>query len=217
MPKERILICCASGDDAAVGAGGTIAKYSKEGTIVKTLVFSYGELSQLHLKPEIVRAMHIKEAKEADRLLHGKGVEFLGLTEGKFVKEAVQPDMRRRIKAILDREQPTKIFTHSADDPQPGHRAVHKIICSMVKAIKLPCELYSFDVWSPVGFKHRDRPRLVVDISKTFDLKLAAIAAHKSQERIVIGPLLKANVSVKDFLNGFTYGVRYAEVFLKLD
>ena len=217
MPKERILVCCASSDDAAVGAGGTIAKYAKQGHRVRTLVFSYGELSQPHLRPELVRATHLKEAKKADSILRGGGVEFLGLTEGRFIKEAIAPSMRTRLKLILEREKPTKIFTHAADDPQPGHRAVHKIICSMVKALGMKTELYSFDVWNFITFKHRNRPRLVVDISKTFPEKLEAMGAHVSQQRIFIGPLLKFNISIKDFVNGFNHNCRFAEVFLKLD
>jgi len=214
--SQRILVCCALKDDAAVGAGGTIAKYAKEGKEVRVIVFSYGELGQGYLKPELVRKFHIKEAKEANEILGGQGVLFLGLREGKFVQEAVQPPMRKRLKNLLEEYRPHKIFLHAADDPQPGHRAVHKIMRSLVKAMNLNCEMYSFDVWSPVSFKHRNEPKLVVDISKVFDKKLAALNAHKSQHRLVVGPLLRLKTIIKDWFNGLKHGCKYAEVFVKL-
>lgn len=216
MKKERILVCCALPDDAAVGAGGTIAKYSREGKKVRTLIFSYGEMSAPHLQPEVVREMHSEEAEEADKLLGGSGVHILGLTEGQFVKQCIQPKMRKVLKDILEKEKPDKIFIHAEDDPQPGHRAVHKIVCSMVKAIGLKTELYSFDVWSPYNFKHRDKPKLIVDISTTFKQKIKAIEAHKSQQRLFVGQLMKVKSYVKDYFNGFNHNTKYAEVFVKL-
>jgi len=139
------------------------------------------------------------------------------LKEGKFVKEAVQPKVRKRLKDLLAEFKPSKIFIHSADDPQPGHRSVHKIICSLVKALELDVELYSFDVWSPISFRHRNRPKLIVDISKTFNQKIDALAVHKSQTRLFVGHLLKFKVVAKDWFNGLKHQYKYAEVFVKLD
>ena len=216
MTKERILVCCALPDDAAVGAGGTIAKYVKEGKFVKTLVFSYGELGQAHLLPELVRDLKRKEAEEADKILGGNGVEFLGLDEGDFVKQAVQPVVRRHLKALLEIEKPNKIFVHSPDDPQPSHRAVHKIITSLVKALKLDAELYSFDVWSPMSFLNRGKPKLIVNTTGTMDQKVRAIDAHVTQRKLFVGHLLDLKVHIKDYYNGSLNGCRYAEVFVRL-
>lgn len=216
MSKERILICCALPDDATVGAGGTIAKYAKEGKIVKTLVFSYGELSQAHLLPELVRKMKSKEAKKADKILGGSGVEFLGLKDGEFLQEAVQPKVRRRLKAILENEKPTKIFVHSPDDPQPSHRAVHKIITSLLNALKMKVKLYSFHVWSPLSVLNRGKPKLIVNTTSTMALKAKAIEVHKSQKRLFLGHLLSLKVHIKDYYNGSNHGYRYAEVFVRL-
>ena len=42
--KEAVLFLCAHNDDQLIGAGGTIAKYAKEGKKIVTIVFSFGEI-----------------------------------------------------------------------------------------------------------------------------------------------------------------------------
>ena len=99
--KQTILVIGAHSDDPAFGAGGTIAKYALEGCKVKSIIFSYGELSHPHLKPEIVAETRAKEAKISDKILGGKGIIFFDVKEGRFPqdirtlkieKEAGKPD-----------------------------------------------------------------------------------------------------------------------------
>ena len=78
MGKDDILVFCAHSDGKILGPGGTLAKYAKEGKKVRSIIFSYGEYSQPHLKKEIIINRRIKEAEEADKAIKGKGVQFLG-------------------------------------------------------------------------------------------------------------------------------------------
>ena len=101
MPKKpTILVIGAHSDDPTFGAGGTIAKYASEGKKIKTIIFSYGELSPPHLKPEIVRERRTKEANQADKILKGKGVMFLGVKDGRFLQDIKAK--KNRIKAEQD-------------------------------------------------------------------------------------------------------------------
>ena len=84
MKKEIIIFFCAHNDDHIIGAGGTLAKYVKEGKEVYTIIFSYGEGSHPHFKRRVAVEMRVKESARATKILGGKPVVYLGLREGHF-------------------------------------------------------------------------------------------------------------------------------------
>lgn len=213
--KENILFICAHNDDQIIGGGGTFAKYAKEGKTVKTVIFSYGEKSHPHLKRNVIVETRINEAKESDRILGGKGLMFLGLNEGRFTKEIASKSIKEKIIDLIKQEKPTKIFTHSVDDPHPDHQAVHKLMAVITNELKLK-NVYTFDVWNPLKFLKRNVPKLVVDITETFNKKIKAYEAHESQINLPGMIPFRFRIHLDAFLNGFTNHCRYAEVFHKL-
>jgi LmbE family N-acetylglucosaminyl deacetylase len=214
MAKETVLVICAHNDDQIVGAGGTMVKYKKEGKKVKTIVFSYGEKSHPHLKRHVVRKERKKEGLKSDKVLGCDGIEFLDVPEGKFLKLKEQMEAREKLKAIIKKEKPSKIFTHNLDDPHPDHRAVLDTVMEVVKFLKYKGDLYSFNVWNPLNIRRRDSPKLVVDVSDTFRTKIKAFFVHQSQKGAIISLLW--NVYFQAILNGMKNNVKYAEVFYKI-
>ena len=215
MTEENILVFCAHSDDEILGPGGTIAKYIKEGKKVHTYIFSYGELSHPHLKPEIIIKQRVDEALKADKIINGEGVIFFGLSEGKFIKETKNKKIDKKIIDLINTKKPVKIFTHNTDDPHGDHRDVNKIILECFDKTKSNADVYAFDVWSPVTLAYRRNPKLVVDISKTFKIKVEAIKVFKSQFIQMILPLMWS-VYAKAIKNGFLNGYKFAEVFYKI-
>ena len=112
MPKRKgtILAICAHNDDQLIGAGGTLAKYSAAGWRVRTLICSFGESSHPHLRGPVVAAIRVKEALDADRILGGAGLEFLGLTEGKFPLQFKEKRIPDKVLRTIRAEKPAKIF-----------------------------------------------------------------------------------------------------------
>lgn len=208
--KEAILIFCAHNDDQTIGAGGTIKNCIKNNKKAYTYIFSYGESSHPHLKPEVVAKMREKESIQAARIL-GDEIHYLGLKEGKFIETFNKDEIKKIIKKI----NPTKVFTHSPDDMHPDHRAVYKIIKKTLKGMNYKGDMYAFDVWNLFSFKTRDYPKLFMDISDTFKDKLKALEKHKSQILAII--LLKWNIYLKAFVNGINNNCKYAELFHKID
>lgn len=214
--SETILVIGAHNDDNVFGVGGTLAKYAKEGKIVKTIIFSYGELSHPHLKREVVREMRLKESINADEIIGAKGVRYLGLNEGKFPSEIKSKKIKQKLVRLIKQEKPIKIFTHDLNDPLPDHRAVNNVMLELIKEEKITCPVYSFGVWNlMIAIRKTNRPKLVVDISKTFHLKIKAIKAHKSQQVTIFNLLW--SVYVKALIHGWNNNFKYAEVFFKLN
>jgi LmbE family N-acetylglucosaminyl deacetylase len=214
MKKEIILILCAHNDDQVFGMGGTIAKYANEGKIVKTVVFSFGEQSHPHLKPEVITKMRVKESLKSDKIIGGKGVTYLGLKEGKFKEQIEKMGVNAKVRKIIEKEKPTKIFTHSINDAHHDHRAVYHFVKELTDEIKYKGDIYLFGVWSPVRIKNRNLPKMVVDVTKTFSRKIEAIKAHQSQQITIVSLLW--NVYAKAIMNGSSHNCKYAEVFYKL-
>ena len=215
MSKEQnILVFCAHSDDQILGPGGTLAKYSKEGKRIYTIILSYGENSLAWLKPEIAIQTRVKEAKNADKIIGGKGIFFLGLKEGKFIEELKEKKLEEKIKDIIKDKKPAKIFTHSSDDPHPDHRAAHKIIINILDKMRYKCDVFSFDIWNPLTARKKNLPRLYVDITDTFSVKTEAIKAFQSQ-KIAIFTLLWS-VYLRAIVHGLHINKRFGERFFKI-
>ncbi len=210
--KQTILAIAAHNDDGVIGAGGTLAKYAKEGKRIRTVIFSFGELHVL-MKKDVVVETRKKEFVAGDKIMGGSGATYLSCRDGKIAEDIRQKDIAKKLAAVIKRDKPAMIFTHSFDDAHPDHRAVHKLVMQMMKEGSIACPVYTFDVWSLVKLRKRNLPKMVVDVSETFQLKLKAFLAHKSQ-KIVWWLLVKA--IAKDWFSGFINGYKYAEVFYRL-
>lgn len=213
MAKETAIVMCAHNDDQIIGVGGTMAKYAKEGKKVITIIFSYGESSHPHLKPEVIRKIRVKESHKSDKILGGSGIKYLGLKEGKFAEEIKNKKIEEVIKRLIEKEKPSKIFTHARDDPHPDHREVFKFVKEIIEKKIITCDVYSFEVWNPVKIK-RNAPKMVVDITKTFKKKIEAFKVHESQKLTIINLLW--SVYWRAITRGFNNNCKYAEVFYKI-
>ncbi|MBN2367987.1 PIG-L family deacetylase [Candidatus Woesearchaeota archaeon] len=213
---ETVLFICAHNDDQIVGAGGTIAKYAKEGKKIVTVIFSFGEFALFHLDEKVSKKTRVKESKRAAKLLGESELYYLGLKEGHFKEGIEEKDINSKIKAIIKRIKPSKVFSHSMDDPHPDHRDVYTFTAGLLEEINYKGDFYSFNVWNLfLNFRRRDLPKLVVDITDTFKIKVEAFRKHKSQQINAILPLMW-NVYVQAVMHGFNNHVRYAEVFYKI-
>lgn len=219
--KPAVLIIGAHSDDPTFGAGGTIAKYALEGKQIKTVIFSYGELSPPHLKPEIVREKRKKEAEQADKTLGGNGVIFFNCKEGRFAQGIKNLKIRAKLKKIIQKEKPEKVFTHGANDAHPDHLAIYNLLKDMLQKKEITCDVYSFDIWSLVRIRKRNVPRLVVDITTTFHKKIKATKIHKSQTSLPATQFLIFPITwmiyFKAIQNGWNHNCKYAEVFDKIE
>lgn len=207
--KKSILVICAHSDDQIIGPGGTLAKYAEEGKDIYTVIFSYGESSHLWYKKKIAAKTRVKEAQEADKIIGGKGIIFLGIPEAKFMEK--KNKIIKTLKKIIKEKKPIKIFTHSINDPHINHREVYNI----VKEACNRCSIYSFDVWNLVNIFKRNEPKMYVDISKTFDKKIKALKCFPSQ-KIQMQIPLTWSVYLRAFLNGLNAKCRFAERFDKV-
>ena len=215
--KEAIVVFCAHPDDQVFGVGGTIARYAREGKKVYSVIFSYGESSHPWLRKKVTAGMRKKECEEADSILGGSGLIFLGLREGRFKEEIRKKGIKSRLKEVMRACSPSKVFVHSIDDRDPvagDHRVVHDVITEVIDEMDYKGELYSFEVWNPINIRERSLPRMYVDVSDTFRVKTRALKCFRSQW--VAMTLLYWSVYARAITNGIRSGYGLAERFYKL-
>ena len=172
MSKQTILVFCSHSDDQILGPGGTLAKYSKEGNFIYTIILSYGEASLAWLKPEIAIQTRVKEAKKADKIIGGKGVYFLGLKEGRFIEEIKEKNLAKQIEKIIKEKKPDKIFTHSSEDPHPDHRAANKILLDILDKIKYKASKDVLSAKRIVNSKHFIHINSVIENEEQIQLSI---------------------------------------------
>lgn len=212
---EKILVIAAHNDDPIFGAGGTLARYAKEGKTFKTILFSYGELSHPHLKPEIIIKTRKRETNKADKILGGAGVEYMDMRDTTMLLQIRKKEVQQKIIEIIQKEKPDKIFTHGANDMHTHHIAVYQLIKRLIKENKINCPVYSFDIWNLLKLRKRLLPKLTVDITDTFNTKIEALRAHKSQANTLLS--LGWLVHLKARMNGWQNNCKYAETFDKIN
>jgi len=201
--RKNVLVFVAHSDDHVIGAGGTLAKYARSGYNIYVYVFSHGEAG----------IPRLKELIDANKLLGLKRTYVFGLADGKCKDEIERYRIVKKISKLIKEKKPCKIFTHSANDSHPDHRAVHDAVVKGLRRSRIKSDLYSFDIWTLFRFRHRDMPKLYVDVSDAFRLKLKALRMFRSQWIVYLMFITKIFLSA--FLNGLHSGTRFAEMFYK--
>ncbi len=209
--NKNILVIAAHSDDHILGAGGTIAKYSNEGKKVHVIILSYGEKSHPWLKVKVTKEMRTKETKYADKVVKCKSA-FFDLKEGSFMQG--YPKIKKQLTKIIKKIKPSKIFTHTNEDPHPDHSSTYKITTEIIKEAKLKPEIYLFSIWNPFSLRKSHLPKMYVNITDTYSKKIDAIKHFQSQKAALI--LVLWGVFTRDLKNGLHIGTKFAEGFYKL-
>jgi N-acetylglucosamine malate deacetylase 1 len=209
-------------DDAELVAGGTLALESGRGRRVALVDLTRGE-SGSRGTPDTRAA----EATEAARILGVSHRESLGLPDGELADTSEQ---RNAVIAALRRLRPHVVILSHAEQRHPDHSAAGRIVyaASFLAGLrnhrpdlgpafrprKLLYALATSETMDGV-------PTFVVDITSTWDKKLAAVLAFQSQFTPGSGESVsmpfdrfRENVELSARRHGQRIGVRYGEGFV---
>jgi LmbE family N-acetylglucosaminyl deacetylase len=234
---ERALVIFAHPDDAELGSAGTVAVWSKAGAEVWTCIVTDasggGPDDAEDVGPEARRA--ISETRKAEQraaceVLGQAGAVFLDYPDGRIEPNL---ELRRDIVRLIRRLRPEIIITHSPDRRWDEffafrHHPDHLAVGTAVTAAVYPAARNAWDFPELLDeglLPHKVREIYIMgapeqnyasDISATFDLKVAALAAHASQ----VGPrMADLEPRLRQWATelGTQYGFAYAEVFHKTE
>ncbi len=224
-PPERVLVVMAHPDDADFTAAGTVALWAGAGAACVYLLCTDGNKGSDDpaMTPERLAPIRRAEQRAALARLGGGEVWCLGHEDG-----VLEPTLalRREIAAAICRfrpdllvcQDPTTYFFGTEYVNHPDHRAAGE--AALAAAFPTARNRLIF----PELFADGQEPWAVgaiylvasqqadtwVDVTATFDQKLAALAEHKSQFSIEqVEPFVRHWGAA----NGQAIGVAYAEAF----
>jgi LmbE family N-acetylglucosaminyl deacetylase len=223
-----VLAVFAHPDDAEISAGGTLARWCSEGREVHLLVLTNGDRGSED--PEQDRAelarTRVAETNDAARLLGLAGATVLGTHDGELLNTLeVQSDIARAVRrvrpSIVLTCDPTawffgnRYFNHSdhrtagavtLDAVFPGAGNPHFFADQLIEGLsvwKVP------EMW--LGWTLE--PNHYQDVTGFVDLKLKALAEHRSQVQGGMLGFFEEWLPSEAEENGRKIGVQHAEAF----
>ena len=231
---ERVLMVAAHPDDVDFGSAGTIATWTDAGIEVTYCIVTDGDAGGFD--PQVPRSaigsIRQDEQRKAAATLGVADVEFLGYPDGRLM---VSFELRRDIARTIRRVRPDRVVIPSPQRDlrslyasHPDHQAAGEAaLCAVYPDARNPfahpellaeegLEAHTVsEVWVT---SFNDRADHYVDITDTFDRKIAALRAHVSQtaHMTTLEERMRAWGSMQAQAAGLAEG-RLAEGYLVLD
>jgi LmbE family N-acetylglucosaminyl deacetylase len=193
---ERALVVTAHPDDVDFGAAGTITGWAKSGIDVSYCIVTDGDAGGFDpaVPREEIPSIRRAEQVEAARLCGVHDVRFLGYRDGELT---VSHDLRRDISRVIRDVRPQRVLMQSPernweriqashpDHLAAGEAAIQAVYPDARNPFAHPSLLRDegLDAWSvpEVWVMAGSAPTHFVDVTDTFDTKIAALRAHESQ------------------------------------
>lgn len=231
LKPKVVLGVAAHPDDLDFGASGTMASFANNGADVHYLILTDGGkgTNDRHITSEQLTKIRQKEQQNALLAIGGKSVSFLAYPDGYL---EVTMELKKDIVSVIRKLRPDVVITM---DPSmlystsrgfinhPDHRAAGQATLDAV--FPLARDLLAYPELALKGLMpHKtstvlltnfDNHNYIVDITKTFHQKIAALKAHTSQT--------KNRTDLEKWLRqvakniGQPAGYELAEAFIRLD
>ena len=219
-----VLVFAAHPDDAELSMGGTIAKLTKDKYKVGIIDLTKGELGTRG--NEKTRQ---KEAAAADKILNVSVRRNLGIPDGDI--QRTKENLMKVIKEIR-KFKPKIIFAPYFNDRHPDHHDTSVLVKEAMFSTGLPKIITSDNRAKQKAYRPQKlfyymqtytfEPTFVIDISDSFEQKMKAVKAFKTQFYDPTSKEPETFISRPEFFNyliarsqfyGFQIGKHYGEPF----
>ena len=196
---ERALVVVAHPDDVDFGAAGTVATWTQEGIAVTYCVCTDGDAGGFDpaVPRDQIAGIRQGEQRAAAKEVGVEDVVFLGYPDGQLIPSF---ELRRDISRVIRQVRPQRLLMQSPEinwervaASHPDHRAAGEAaLCSVYPDARNPFTHTSLlrdegleawtvpDVWVMAAGASAGANRWV-DVTDTFDRKIAALRRHESQ------------------------------------
>ena len=209
----RILVFAPHNDDEVLGAGGTVAKYAKQGHEIYI-----GEVtSWLENMDSANQLQH--QARAAHDILGVKESIFLNLPVV-HLKETDTHIKNKKFCEVVERVKPEIAFIPHIGDMHIDHAETAMAAMVALRPISNPQlrSIYAYETlseteWNIPNTTNAFIPDTWSDITETIEIKKQAMLCFKEQVHDFPHPRSIQAIDALAQLRGSTVGVRYAEAF----
>jgi len=198
--KTNLLVVSAHTADFVWRAGGTIAKYVKQGANVHLVVLSYGVRGESNDLWKVegqtidnVKKIRHAEAEEARKCLGISQIEYWDFDD--YMIDYTQERLTRMICKIRE-VKPYHILTHGPRDAfNPDHEGVSKFMWeASVLSISNGVRIEGYPTAKQMrifGFEPHQteicdfKPEVIIDITDSYEQKVAAMQCFKAQKHLI--------------------------------
>ena len=231
--KVDVLAFGAHPDDIELASGGTVSKLTKEGHEVAIVDFTRGEMGTRGNKEK-----REQEAIKAAEIMKVKFRENLNLPDCNL---AVSDESIYKTISVIRKYRPNIVIMNSPFERHPDHEGLASIVRNAM--FKSGLRKYITEFEGQEQNPHRIRkmfcymqsydfpkePSFYIDITDTFDMKMAAIKAYSSQVWVPgisdpEGPVTRLSrpefieeLEARALYCGTKIGCRYAEAFYSIE
>ena len=215
MVNTDILVFGPHPDDVELFVGGYVASCAYRNQKVVIVDLSEGELAT-NGSVETRR----QEANIAAQTLGVDERVNLALPDGNL---GTDPGQLKTVVECIRKYRPRQVLAPYLKSRHPDHRNSGELIrdaCfwANVKGYKVPGERHQVEVLLHYPMRVEITPKFVVDISKFYELKQAAISCYKSQIKgteptLLTSELSSRGITTRDASYGALIGVEYGEPF----
>jgi LmbE family N-acetylglucosaminyl deacetylase len=230
---ERVLVIAAHPDDADFGSAATVAGWTAQGIEVSYCIVTSGDAGGFD--PSVPRreipAIREAEQRAAAAEVGVKDVVFLGFPDGAVeVSQQLRHDLAREIRRVRPQrvvcQSPERMWARIGASHPDHLRTGEATLCAVYPDARNPFahpdllaagleEWAVSEVWMNAAPQHLINH--FVDVTDTFDRKVAALRAHASQTAHVdLEQLLRGWLGVQAQAGGLPEG-RLAEAFHVID
>lgn len=218
--KQRVVVFSPHPDDETLACGGMIAKTVHQGDDVSVVTMTDGRNSHRIVldidkdpTPEEIGTIRKDEARQAAEILGVKqnNLFFLDFEDGSLNHNI--PEAKARVRDILAKLNPNKIFIPSEYDIQKDHHATNIIVSLALEELALQLDVYAYIVWPDRRKLQKILRKLLetlrpptlirIDISDFLQLKRKAISVYRSQVSLLF-PSQNKPILDENFLADFT-------------
>jgi len=218
---KRVLVVSAHPDDEVLGAGATLAKLSKQGKEVYSMVLGEGITSRSSRRQDadkIELKQLKKQSRQAAQVLGVKETFFFDFADNRFDSVDLI-DIVKAVDKIIDKVKPDILFTHHPADLNIDHQRTFQAVLVATRPIhnSIPKQIYSFYIpssseWSFNSFGEF-KANTYVDVTDSISSKLKALECYKNEVRKFPHPRSLEIVEAMSKVWGSHIGVKAAEAF----
>jgi LmbE family N-acetylglucosaminyl deacetylase len=214
-----MLVIAPHPDDEVLGAGGAMARWAREGHSVHVAVVTRGRPP---LFSEASESRTRAEARAAHGVLGVATTWHLDLPAAEL-DSMLHREINGRMDEIVRACAPDELYVPFAGDVHLDHQMVFQsaMVAARPRRDGFPRRLYAYETlsetnWNAPFLTPAFTPNHFVDITRTLDLKLEAMALYRSQ--VLPAPSERSLAALRALatLRGATVGLGAAEAFITI-
>ena len=215
---NKVLVIAAHSDDEIIGCGGTLTKHIEMGDDVNIVFMTNGVSSRTESSTYSDILQREQASKSALSSLGITNIHRFSFPDNKMDSIALL-DITQAIESVINTVRPNVIYTHFINDLNIDHQITHKAVMTACRPQSTSCvdTILSFEVLSSTEWNspalESFKPQYIVDISKYWNKKLAALKYYDGEMRDFPHSRSYECIEALAVLRGASHGFSKAEAF----